>query len=153
MRIKNIKLVLTCFVLICFFLPHVMAQQYMQIKKKDGSVTQILLSDICKLTFSDFATTLPEQKAKVMQAIVKLKSYPNPASTYIIIDYELTLPGIVMLEIYSITGMLIYSASLDNQGIGKYSYRWNTDNIKSGIYIFKIRQNNKIVNEKVIVSK
>jgi len=53
-----------------------------------------------------------------MQAIVKLKSYPNPASTYIIIDYELTLPGIVMLEIYSITGMLIYSASLDNQGIG-----------------------------------
>jgi hypothetical protein len=153
MKIKNVKLVLNCFVLVCFFLPHVMAQQYMQIKKKDGTVTKILLSDISKLTFSDFATALPEQKAKVMQAIVKLKAYPNPASTYIIIDYELTLPGIAMLEIYSITGILIYSESLDNQSIGKYSYRWNTNNLQTGTYIFKMRQNNKIVNEKVIINK
>jgi hypothetical protein len=150
---KKAKFIFCCSFLICLFLPHVLAQQCMQIKQKDGTVIQILLSDITKLTFSDFNTATPEQKAKIMPAIMKLKAYPNPASDYIKIDYELILPGNAIVAIYSISGLFIYSSSLGNQGTGKHTYQWSVNSLKSGIYVFKFIQNDKIVNEKVIVNK
>lgn len=133
------------------FLPRASTQEYMRVNLKDGSVIEIAINDIRKLTF-DLTTDLAKPTEWVQQ-FLKIKAYPNPARDYLNLDYTLAAKGEVVLEVYSIGGNQLLSRTFGQQQAGEYQYRWNTMNVPAGMYICRIRQNNEIVSEKVIVKK
>ncbi|MCF8225314.1 MAG: T9SS type A sorting domain-containing protein [Bacteroidales bacterium] len=142
--------------LLFFSLPKGIAQDYLTIKKKNGELIQVLLSDISKLTFNSGAidsltnTDSTLQIVKELQMILKLKSYPNPATDFLNIDYELTEHGSLTIEIFKLSGGLVNEILIRDQGIGKHTYQCDLRNLQSGVYIFKIRQNNKFLIEQII---
>lgn len=133
------------------FLPRASTQEYMRVNLKDGSVIEIAIDDIRKLTFD--LTTDMAKPTEWVQQFLKIKAYPNPARDYLNIDYTLAAKGEVLLEVYSIGGNQLLSRTFGQQQAGEYQYRWNTVNMPAGMYICRIRQNSEVVSEKIIVKK
>ena len=133
------------------FLPRGSTQENMRVNLKDGSVIEIAIDDIRKLTFD--LTTDVEQHGELIQQLLKIKAYPNPARDFVNLDYSLAIKGIVFLEVYNIGGNLLISTNFGEQQPGEYQYRWNTTDVPAGLYICRIRQNNEIVSEKIIIKK
>lgn len=125
------------------------SQEYMRINKSDGTVMEITISDIRKITF-DNLTAVPFQHP-IMQQLLKMKLYPNPAKEYVNIDYTLAGTGVVQIDIYSLAGKIISSYTPGYLHKGNYTHRWQTKGIPTGTYICKISQNQIIIAEKVII--
>lgn len=151
-RKKAFQLGLTI-ICICCFLPNIKGQNYLRIIQKDGKFIEIAITDIRKLTLTNIASIAPEQKANVTGALLKFKTYPNPATDYVNINYFLTSEGTVTIEVYNLNGVLIFKSSQGNQNIGEYCYKWITRFSPSGTYLCRIRQNNILVTEKIILNK
>jgi len=139
-------------IFLCLFVVHgTSAQQSLRVNLSDGTVIEIALEDIQKLTFD--LTTNVEQYTKVINQLIKLKAYPNPARETVNLDYTLSSKGNVLLEIFNITGYRILNKSLGIQQEGEYKYIWNITEVPSGTYICRIRQNDQMISEKIIVKK
>lgn len=149
MKNKNYRSILMISVLAFLVINPAKAQEYMRINKSDGTVMEIAISDIRKITF-DNLTAVPLQHP-VMQQLLKMKLYPNPANEYVNIDYTLAGTGVVQIDIYSLAGKLVSSHTPGNRHKGNYTHRWQTKGIPTGTYICKISQNQITITEKVIV--
>ncbi|MBP6978950.1 MAG: T9SS type A sorting domain-containing protein [Bacteroidales bacterium] len=133
------------------FLPRASTQENMRVNLKDGSVIEVAIDDIRKLTF-DLSTDL-QQPGEIIQQLLKIKAYPNPAREFVNVDYTLASQGDVFLEVYGINGNLVLKMNFGDQQAGEYQYRWSTADVPSGIYICRIRHNTEIVSEKIIIKK
>lgn len=69
---------------------------------------------------------------------------PNPASSYTEFSWELLLlKKKAMLEIYDISGKLIYQYQINNQ---KGAHVWKTSGLKPGNYIYRVIENENVLN-------
>lgn len=126
------------------------AQQCMRISLSNGTVMEIAITDIQKITFGNFVSA-PLQE-RVIQQLLKMKLYPNPATEFVNIEYTLPADGEVIFEIYTLNGTLLKSSNLGIQPEGNYNYRWITSGMKHGAYLCKIKQNREFVSNKVIIN-
>jgi hypothetical protein len=125
------------------------AQQYMRINQSDGTVLEIAITDIQKLTFD--LTTGIQQHPELVKQLLKLKVFPNPAKEFVMLDYSLHEKGNVVIEIYNMQGLLIERINQGLQPPGDYNYRINTQHLAAGTYICRVQQNNESVTQKIIV--
>ena len=85
---------------------------------------------------------------------VSLKqNYPNPFNPTTTIDYYLSNPGNVNINIYDIHGKLVDNLLNENKSAGSHSIKWSPTNISSGLYFVKLFQNNSINQIKIIYAK
>ena len=129
----------------------VRAQQYMRINQSDGSVLEIAIADIQKLTFD--LTTGIQQHPELVKQLLKLKAFPNPAKEFVMLDYSLQEKGDVIIEIYNMQGLLVERINQGLQPPGIYKYRFNTNHLTAGTYICRVQQNNQSVTQKIIVKR
>jgi len=129
------------------------AQQSMRVSQKNGTVTDYPITEIRKLTFTGGLTATREQVEMIQEAMIRLKAYPNPARDYVIVDYELSSGGSVEIEIYTMKGKQVLKKKVGKLSPGKHNYRWSASQYPAGQYIFRIRQNNRLASEKLIVNK
>lgn len=151
MKKKSMKWLIMLTVIAFMAFPALKAQENLRINLDDGTVIEIPLNEIAKLTF-DLTTDL-DQRPELLKQLLKLKAYPNPAKDFVTFDYSLPEQGKVLIEIFNISGIRQQSLDLGLQQEGDYQYRWNTLHLSSGTYICRIQQNNQIVSEKIIVKK
>jgi len=151
MKKKSMKWLILLTVMAFMTFPALMAQENLRINLDDGTVIEIPLSEIQKLTF-DLTTDLG-QRPELLKQLLRLKAYPNPAKEHVTFDYSLPERGKVLIEIFNINGIRQQSLDLGLQQEGDYQYRWNVQHLSSGTYICRIQQNNQIVSEKIIVKK
>jgi hypothetical protein len=149
MQIKQHVLLILLPVLAFLVMTPVRAQHYMRINQADGTVMEIAIADIQKLTFD--ITTAIEQHPELVNQLLRLKAFPDPATVYVMLDYTLPEKGIVNIVIYSLQGLLIERIQVGLQQPGNYNYRVNTLHLASGTYICRVQQNNGSVTQKVIV--
>jgi hypothetical protein len=121
----------------------------MRINQSDGTVLEIAIADIQKLTF-DNLVSVPLQN-QIVQQLLKMKLYPNPAREFVNIAYTLPANGLVTLEIFTLSGNLLKTSERGIQSAGEYNYRWQTAGMTAGTYLCIIKQNHEIVIEKVII--
>lgn len=81
------------------------------------------------------------------------QNFPNPFSSQTTIPFHVTDKGIVKLEIYDMTGRLI--ATFINKELfhGDYQTEFNSGNLESGIYYYKMTVNNLSITKKMIIIK
>lgn len=86
------------------------------------------------------------------------QNYPNPFSAGTIIEFEIAQPDLVELLIYDFSGNLVKSLSHKNYSKGKYSLYWDGKNdngthVDSGMYIFILEADNRMLSKKMICIK
>ena len=148
---KPLKFIYVFIVFAVFLLPDINAQEYMRINLKDGSVIEVKITEIRKLTFENI-NNITSQNSVIIKQLINLKLYPNPAKDYVFVNYTLVSNGNVTLEIYSMNGILMKSIKRGNQQSGVYDFRLKTTGFSSGMYNCVIRQNRKKISEKLIIN-
>ena len=64
--------------------------------------------------------------------------YPNPATTYVFLEYRLEKAAHVSIEWYSPTGIKIGILREQNQSAGSQHFVWDTQGVPEGIYLVRI---------------
>ncbi len=81
------------------------------------------------------------------------QNYPNPFNPSTVIKYSIPRSGNVKLEIYNILGEKIAVLVNQFQKSGIYNYRFNSHNLPSGIYIYKITSGSFVKSRKMLLLK
>jgi hypothetical protein len=136
-------------VAVMFGINTIKAQQYMRLHLTDGTVVAVAVDDIRKLTFD--VITFMEQKPELVQQLIKLKAFPNPAKEQLTLYYSLNESGIVKVEMLNQNGIGVESDIIGFQQPGKYYHQIKTEGLKTGLYLCRIRQNNQVVTEKIVI--
>ncbi len=66
------------------------------------------------------------------------QNYPNPFNGSTIIEYALTKPVRVKLEVYNVLGQKVATLVDRIQQSGYYSYNWEVTDEASGVYLYRI---------------
>lgn len=81
------------------------------------------------------------------------QNYPNPFNDQTVIDYALPEPTYVSLEIYDILGRRVTTLVNSQQPAGYHQVVWNSDNVSSGMYFYKIQADKFIETKKMLLLK
>ncbi len=81
------------------------------------------------------------------------QNYPNPFNPSTKIEYKITSPGIVSITIYDILGQKIKTVIDEYKSSGNYSLTVDLSNYSSGVYFYKIQENNFIQVKKMVLIK
>ena len=98
-------------------------------------------------------TLLPELTVGVKDiSINELNIYPNPASSFLNVEYAAAQKEAVALNLYSLSGSLIFSKK-ESSYVGKNHFMLDVQNFENGIYFLQIKTNSVEKNIRVVVSK
>ena len=91
------------------------------------------------------------QEGKLVAASpLKVTLYPNPASSYINIAVEQGNEQ-VAVEVYTVTGQLVFFKSYSLETLEAQHIRLDIDNLKSGMYFVRVNSGNESVVKNLIV--
>ena len=79
------------------------------------------------------------------------QNVPNPCSSTTYINYELVNNSNVSLEVYDITGKLVYNAGEGNQFAGNHMLTLNTSNLQSGVYFYTLSTGDSRITKRMTV--
>jgi hypothetical protein len=105
--------------------------------KRFDSRENATLSKRPSLIITYVASTSVENNITIAKYSLK-QNYPNPFNPETTIEYELSSPGEVRLEIFNIIGMKIATLTATSQAEGIHSYVWNGSAVPSGIYYYRL---------------
>ena len=94
---------------------------------------------------------LPQDK--LPSAYLLKQNYPNPFNPSTNIDYYLPQNSNVKLNIYDITGKLISTLVNENEFAGRYSVKFDSGRLSSGIYFYTLIANNFKESKKLVIVK
>jgi len=81
------------------------------------------------------------------------QNYPNPFNPVTTIQYSIKETGIVTLKIYNILGQEITELVNEVKNPGIYNVNFNASKFASGIYLYRLITNSKVLDKKMIVLK
>ncbi|MHB9010652.1 MAG: T9SS type A sorting domain-containing protein [Ignavibacteriaceae bacterium] len=94
-------------------------------------------------------TGITDKKSSLPTHYALYQNYPNPFNPSTTINYALSSPGDVTLSIYDILGRKITDlVSSSYQSTGNHSVVWNAFQYPSGVYIYTLSVNGKLVDRK-----
>jgi hypothetical protein len=101
---------------------------------------------------SDFASAI--LRAHIIPVTTELgQNYPNPFNPVTSIGYRLSAISHVDLSIYTIQGRLIKTLVSDKQPAGSYQVEWDASSVASGVYVYRLQAEGKILNKKMMLLK
>jgi carboxyl-terminal processing protease len=77
--------------------------------------------------------------------------FPNPVKSQATISYRLEKAAAVSLSVYDLTGKLMKTLVNQPQQAGRYTIKWNAENVKPGVYFFRIQSGINSITRKCIV--
>jgi len=110
------------------------------------------LEDICyngmsRLT-SAICTKIPRPETFYLS-----QNHPNPFNTNTVISYQLPNPSFVKFTVYDLRGRLVSTLVNERKNAGYYSVEWNSSNVASGIYFFRIEADDFTKVKKCLIVK
>jgi hypothetical protein len=143
--------ILLLFILTLTLFSKISAQSKMRINLNDGSTLEFFIDDIQKLTF-DLVTAI-QNHPKITKQLLKIKAFPNPAKDQVVLEYSLSGEAEVVIEIFTMQGVLVERLNIGIRHQGDHQHTLNTQQLVSGPYICRVWQNNEVVSTKIIVKQ
>lgn len=81
------------------------------------------------------------------------QNYPNPFNNSTVVQYEISVSGLVTIKIYDVLGGEIKTLVNDIIKTGKYSIKFNADNLPSGVYFYRLKSRSYVQTRKMILLK
>lgn len=79
------------------------------------------------------------------------QNYPNPCDGYTFIDVNTGKATTINVEISNLIGQTVWRGEPQNVQAGKHQLRLNTAGLKTGIYIYSVRIDDKVISKKLSV--
>ncbi len=100
---------------------------------------------------TDFpSTNILEKEATT--ALPLMNIYPNPASTNVIIDYQLPAPTKINLSLYNLAGQFLSTLEgSELQESGNYNFEININDYPKGIYFIRLQTAQTQIIEKLVI--
>lgn len=106
------------------------------------------------ISFENSPLDVKEVKNGILPDEFKLEqNYPNPFNPATNINFSIADEGQVKLEIYNMLGEKISTLVNQYLSAGNYSADWNSGNLTSGTYIYRLTTNNFSETRKMILLK
>jgi photosystem II stability/assembly factor-like uncharacterized protein len=83
-------------------------------------------------------TGVQRHEAEVPASFQLLQNYPNPFNAATTIEYFISEPAEVHLAVYNVTGQLVGTLVDEWREAGRHTARWETGEIASGVYFYKL---------------
>ena len=81
------------------------------------------------------------------------QNYPNPFNPSTNFEFRIVNPGYVTLKVYNLLGEEVASVVSEELPAGLYNYKWNAGSLASGVYLYKLKEENLSVTKKLILLK
>jgi len=81
------------------------------------------------------------------------QNYPNPFSNVTNIEYALSSPSFVSIDIYDITGKRIVTINEGLKNTGEHLVSMDGSNLKNGVYYYTFRTDNGQVTKKMMIQR
>jgi hypothetical protein len=81
------------------------------------------------------------------------QNYPNPFNPVTSINYQIKEKGFVTLKIYDMLGREVADLLSEDHEPGQYSVVFNASNLPSGVYVYSLRVNDFVQNNKMTLLK
>lgn len=101
----------------------------------------------------DYGTFVEETTWSRRSEFCLFLNSPNPARSSSSIDYVLSKPDHVRLEVYNSNGQLIATLVDSFQGTGYYSVPWDTESLTSGVYFYRLSAGDSKDTRKCVILK
>jgi hypothetical protein len=76
--------------------------------------------------------------------------YPNPASVSTTLDFYLDKVSAVAIDVYNVTGQKVFSSTQADVNVGFNYTKLQLDDFANGIYIIKLLQDRKVVDQRML---
>jgi len=123
----------------------------------DGSnwidlTTENISANFCikALAVSD-PVSIKEQSIIAPEGFILEQNYPNPFNPNTVISYQLSTISDVHLTIYNALGQKVKTLVNERQAAGNYSATFNADGLATGVYLYKLTTNSKVVQTRKMV--
>jgi hypothetical protein len=121
----------------------------MNVHPHSGTTTNYVIDDVRKITFDNSVVTSNGVTDDISSSF---RSYPNPASDQINIEYSLTDVSGVLLEVYNINGTLVKSFNIGEKSSGNHHFLWTCEQrLSTGIYILKLKTDEFIKTNRLVI--
>ncbi len=122
----------------------------------DGSpVEQTMWIDNLTVATSRISTNVDNKQTPITTAnnLSIISTTPNPFSQFSTINYELTIPGHVVVKVYDVLGNEVAELVNEYQDAGAQSCFFSATGRSDGMYYYTIRIGNKIESGKMVLAK
>jgi len=116
-----------------------------------GNDEQTMLSNIAAAKSKYELLTVSAKENQL--AGVQLKNYPNPVKSATTISYQLPGNGFVSLKVYDALGNERTVLVNEKQSTGLHTIDFDTKDLASGIYSYKLSFNDQVITNKMVVVK
>lgn len=126
------------------------------INMKDGNPEKIAIFDIKLIKFDNITNIIDETAFKGQLNLIG--NYPNPVREGTFIEFEITKPSDVIIEIYNLIGNQVISLKYNNCQSGRNTIYWdcldaNNLPVQSGTYYYNIKTNNVLQTKNLLIIK
>jgi M6 family metalloprotease-like protein len=123
-----------------------------KIRAKDTQGLTSLFTDVKSVPWGDAWKIAAEQEVVITEYGLQ-QNYPNPFNPVTQINYQVKANGFVELKVYDILGNEITALVNEVKSEGYYSVQFDAGNLPSGVYIYSLRVNDFIQNQKMTLMK
>lgn len=102
---------------------------------------------------NQFQANSNAEKSNIVYEYELSQNYPNPFNPVTTISYQIKKQGLVQLKVYNLLGQEIITLVHGEQPGGKYEAIFDASNLPSGTYIYTLRVNDFVQNNKLIFLK
>lgn len=121
------------------------------IDKRDNSIKHLYASMVG--SDGDIVTNVNEINIENPRRFYLEQNYPNPFNPMTSINYQIKEKGLVSLKVFNILGKEVVKLVNEIKDKGHYSIMLDASNLPSGVYIYSLRVNDYVQNNKMILLK
>ena len=92
-------------------------------------------------------------EAEIPERITLSQNYPNPFNPVTTISYSLPLQSDVSLIVYNLIGQEVARLVSEIQPAGHHRITWDASDMASGIYLYRLHEDNLVLTRKMVLLK
>lgn len=109
--------------------------------------------DEASVMAGQLTTSTQEIHDEIPEQFILKQNYPNPFNPTTQIQYSISRPSNVTLDVYNIQGQLIATLVDENKSAGVYEVSFDANSLSSGVYFYRMQAGNYVEVKKMTLIK
>ncbi|MBT8399447.1 MAG: T9SS type A sorting domain-containing protein, partial [Rhodothermia bacterium] len=100
---------------------------------------------------STMATAI-EDIGKAPGSLVVHRNFPNPATSFTTVAFELQAPSVIEVSLFDVLGRRVFIVEVGLKSMGSHEVEIDTDRLPSGAYVYRVRAGRDVYNKLFVVA-
>ena len=101
----------------------------------------------------EYSNEIEIEAGSIPKEYVLFQNYPNPFNSSTVISYSVPMEGKVTIKLYNALGELITTIINDFFDAGMHIVSLSSDNLPSGVYLYKLQTDTQVLIKKLLIIK